>query len=247
MFPVQYVSITGGIGCGKSTVISKLQEALAVQPPQQYNVVFLPEPVEQWQNDNGLDWLREFYENPSRWALPLQMKILQGQIAMHDQMPKFTSDKPLYVITERSPWDGRQIFMELLSRDGVVKTQEKDLYCWYSHHNGWDADFCFFVAPANANQCVQRVAARRRSSENTIDAEYICRIANLYVEQMQQERNVQVLQNTSDTVSDIEERLVPHVLGLLQQNAEQHIESVAQRMEQHQLQHQHTMQQMYIV
>jgi deoxyadenosine/deoxycytidine kinase len=63
----QIISIEGNIGSGKSTLLANLKEALKGNP----SVVFLKEPVDEWetiQDANGCTMLQKFYGNQERYS-----------------------------------------------------------------------------------------------------------------------------------------------------------------------------------
>ena len=58
------VTVSGNIGCGKTSVLTKLQSEFPL-------LAIHPEPVDEWG-----PWLSEFYSNQTKHALGLQVKIL---------------------------------------------------------------------------------------------------------------------------------------------------------------------------
>jgi deoxyguanosine kinase len=66
------VSIEGNIGSGKSTLLAKLREIYE----NDVNVVFLKEPVDEWEkikDENGVSILEKFYEDQNKYSFPFQM------------------------------------------------------------------------------------------------------------------------------------------------------------------------------
>ena len=66
------IYLEGNIGAGKSTLLAALKAR--VQETDCYTI--LTEPVDEWRNVNGADLLRNFYQNPKRWAFLLNAHIL---------------------------------------------------------------------------------------------------------------------------------------------------------------------------
>ena len=106
-------TLTGAIGVGKTSVLAELQQlVLSDNSLKRFVWVFYLEPVEEWQAEG---WLSDYNAEPGRTALGFQMKVLLGQDeAMASwRDTDISSDRPVIVITERSPVDGCQIFMPL--------------------------------------------------------------------------------------------------------------------------------------
>jgi deoxyadenosine/deoxycytidine kinase len=223
-FAVEFVTVTGAIGSGKSTLLSCLQRALAERDASaasaaaDFDVLFAPEPVDQWQDDAGLNWLQSFYAEPTRWALGLQLKILQTQIAMQQGMDRLRRRRPTFVLSERSPWDGAHVFMDLQREDGTITPQEHALYHWYASEFGWRAALCFHVR-ADPATCVARVARRSRASETGVAPHYLHRVCAKYDAQMAHVANVVRLDNDTEDVAHVRRVLVPQVLRALQGRA----------------------------
>ena len=116
-------TLTWAIGVGKTSVLAELQQlVLSDSSLERFTWVFYLEPVEEWQAEG---WLADFNAEPGRTALGFQMKVLLGQDeAMASWLDTDrSSDRPVIVITERSPVDGCQIFMPL----SPTTKREKDL------------------------------------------------------------------------------------------------------------------------
>ena len=66
------VSIEGNIGSGKSTLLAKLRETYA----DDANIVFLKEPVDEWEkitDENGVTILEKFYADQEKYSFAFQM------------------------------------------------------------------------------------------------------------------------------------------------------------------------------
>ena len=66
------VSIEGNIGSGKSTLLSNLREHYK----NSSNVVFLKEPVDEWEkitDENGETILKKFYSDQEKYSFSFQM------------------------------------------------------------------------------------------------------------------------------------------------------------------------------
>jgi deoxyadenosine/deoxycytidine kinase len=66
------ISIEGNIGSGKSTLLSNLKKQFNDDP----NVIFLKEPVDEWEkikDENGVTILEKFYADQVKYSFPFQM------------------------------------------------------------------------------------------------------------------------------------------------------------------------------
>ena len=84
------IIIEGNIGAGKSTVLNILKQNLDI-------FKIIEEPVTKWTNIDGVNLLKNFYQEPKKWAFPLQVWISATMIEAHNEMTK----KPVKVM-ERS-------------------------------------------------------------------------------------------------------------------------------------------------
>lgn len=162
------VTIGGNIGCGKTTVLSKLS---------QERIVF-KEPLEKWGS-----WLDLFYTNPERYAFSFQMKIL------HDFLyftPEQKESSDLFV-TERSPWDSLYVFCKTLKDSKTMTHMEYNLFKEYVDTIGWKPK-TFVYLRTDPETCMQRIRERARECETGVDDKYIRQIHDAY------EKFVKVLQ-----------------------------------------------------
>ncbi len=104
------ISLTGAIGVGKSAVLCQLKDLTSQVSDVAW--VFYTEPVEEWQREG---WLEDFNVEPERNAFGFQMKVLLGQAEAMRRWLALEKElrKPLVVVTERSPVDGAEIFIQL--------------------------------------------------------------------------------------------------------------------------------------
>jgi hypothetical protein len=114
------VVIDGNIGSGKTTQLNLLeQKRWTVQR----------EPIDNWP-------LELFYKDKSRWALLLQMKILQTL------QPVETKDVIIY---ERCLLSTRYVFWEHLLQKKLVRPEENDVYCYQYDKDTWFPDLYIFL------------------------------------------------------------------------------------------------------
>ena len=63
-----HICLLGNIGSGKSSVLKKMHGYR--------NMATRDEPMEKWENYNGGNLLKLFYDNPARWAYVFQTQVL---------------------------------------------------------------------------------------------------------------------------------------------------------------------------
>ena len=63
-----HVFVLGNIGSGKSTILKRLKKCS--------DMVVGDEPMEKWENVNGTNLLKMFYDDKKRWSFAFQTKVL---------------------------------------------------------------------------------------------------------------------------------------------------------------------------
>jgi deoxyadenosine/deoxycytidine kinase len=150
------ISIVGNIGSGKSTLLTKLQS-------DGKSVVF--EPVSQWTA------LSEFYKDQNKWALALQIQILDSFV--NNPCNNYN------VIVERSPWESLNIFAQYLANKNILCEIEMNILKSINQKIGWEPDVYIYVDTC-PKKCMERIKNRGRECEECIDIEYIKELDDLY-------------------------------------------------------------------
>lgn len=138
------VVVDGNIGSGKSTVLEKLSTTHKVYK----------EPIHDWP-------LEDFYRDPSTWALPLQIQILQ------------TMKKPEEAcFHERCLQTSNFVFWKHLVDTHVV-TREKDkiyqdMYKLYE----WKCDVYVYLR-CSPEKCFENIKKRTQAGDTQITLEYL--------------------------------------------------------------------------
>lgn len=167
---MRVIVIEGIIGAGKTTLIEKLAERLRQKG---HKVAIAPEPVNQWREDGALAM---FYSDMERYAYTFQTHVFLTRVQAIRKAVQKTPDADV-LLTERSPYTDRYVFMETLSR--IITEQEMKLYnvwCdfWITTmpegvmDNKWEA---VFVDPP-VNLCSNRMNQRGRKEEDKVSEEY---------------------------------------------------------------------------
>lgn len=167
LFPARpiIVSIDGNIGASKSTVISKLAGTIGSS-----HINYVQEPVEEW-----INLLEKYYEDQSRWCMPLHVKILLSFKKIYDSAPR---DK--ITIIERSAWSCVNIFQNLLFEKGVISPEENELVNNLFTMMPYLVPDMLIYLKCDPDVCAQRILGRGRGCERDIPIEYIHELHQQY-------------------------------------------------------------------
>ena len=113
--------IEGIIGAGKTTFAKLLAEELECK--------WLQEPDE----ENGNPYLSNFYEDPNRWALTMQLHLLNTRFRMHKNAQWTAMQSGKDVVIDRS-YFGDTAFARLQLKNNVMTEDEYNTYT-LSYHN----------------------------------------------------------------------------------------------------------------
>lgn len=147
------ISIEGNIGAGKSTILRELKK-------QGYNVRF--EQIEEWPLD-------DFYKDPKRWAMTLQLAILKT----------LTYPTVDFVIYERSPLSAMYVFWDMLFDKGIVTDVEDQLLWYYVGQKMWTPDVTIYI-DTPVEQCFANVQRRGQVGDESITLDYLKDVEKYY-------------------------------------------------------------------
>jgi len=148
------VVIDGNIGSGKTTQLNLLGKAgWTVQR----------EPIDDWP-------LELFYKDKSRWALLLQLKILQTL------QPVKTRDVIVY---ERCLLSTRHVFWEHLLQKKLVRPEEHDAYSYQYEKDTWFPDVYIFLSKT-PEVAFQHIKKRKQSGDSGVSLDYLKDLDVLY-------------------------------------------------------------------
>ena len=131
------ISIDGNIGSGKTKLIEELKSELK----ENFNIIFLKEPLKDWNNltDNeNNNILNKFYNDKNRWSYTFQnfafltrAKILIN--AMQENKYNYFESQKI-IITERSVESDKNVFVNMLYDEKYITDLEYNLYNkWYDY------------------------------------------------------------------------------------------------------------------
>ena len=166
------VSIEGNIGSGKSTLLASLQQHFA----ENKQVIFLKEPVDEWENikdEEGLNMIEKFYADQKKWSFSFQMMAYISRLALLKQAIKENPPNTI-IITERSIYTDKFVFAKMLFDSGKIDSVNYQIYLRW---------FDTFIDECEINQviyvktdpqiCHNRIYKRSRTGEDNIPVSYL--------------------------------------------------------------------------
>lgn len=163
------LSIEGGLGAGKTTLMNLLRNSFAGDP----RVVFVDEPVEMWER-SGL--LKAQYEEKLNPAV-FQHGALMSRVG--DIIEALRRKGVLLVITERSPFSDCAVFAKAnLSGWDLINYEQTYIALLRALPLALDVNIAWLKADSDV--LVSRVRKRNRDAEASTKTDYINRINDLH-------------------------------------------------------------------
>lgn len=144
-------SIEGNIGAGKSTVLNKLKCPV------------FKERIDEWPLDI-------FYNDQSRWALTLQIRIIQTSIK-----------PPPNGVAERNPMSALNVFWRHMVDNKIVTQLEDDVCRWIYDKFSWEPEFVVYLK-ASPEKCFSNISKRVQAGDSNVTLDYLKDIDRLYDE-----------------------------------------------------------------
>lgn len=162
-----HVCVLGVIGSGKTTFARALQKAIISKYGRCEG---LWEPVE----ENPL--LPLYYKDPHRYALSMQIYMLNRRL----EQQRVAQDLALMGISsvQDSSLFGDSCFVEMLRKDGILTTEEVDVYSQLFANMSRDVMYPSLVVYLNCDPDVAkaRIMKRGRECEKGIPVEYLAKL-----------------------------------------------------------------------
>ena len=171
------VSIEGNIGSGKSTLLSNLRQYYE----NNSNVVFLKEPVDEWEkikDENGETILKKFYADQEKYSFPFQMMAYVSRIkVLRDTLKTIKTDiedKNIIIITERSLYTDKMVFAKMLYDSKKIEHVNYQIYLnWFDTFSDEFPVNKVVYVKTSPDKCYQRIVNRSRTGEENIPLEYL--------------------------------------------------------------------------
>jgi deoxyguanosine kinase len=168
------ISVEGNIGSGKSTLLSLLEEKYK----DNKQIVFLQEPIEDWNTIKGADGktiLQKFYEDIEKYSFTFQFTVLLSFIKVMDDTIK--KHPNAIIITERSLYTNKHVFAKMLFDDKKINEIDYQVYLkWFDYFARLDAENSInkmIYVNTKSTKCLERINKRGRKGEETISIEYL--------------------------------------------------------------------------
>ena len=165
------VVIDGNIGSGKSTQVEKLKDIYSIHR----------EPLHKW--GNLLTW---FYEEPKRWAMTFQMRVIKC-------FNEVTDDLSDVIIVERYPESSRCVFWKVICDDGTITQEEQDIYSDY--YKTFKPDVLIYLR-CPPEKCLERFKKRGQPGDDQITLDYMQKLHDLYETMYEQKKDAYILDGT---------------------------------------------------
>ena len=193
------VSIEGNIGSGKSTLLENLRKYYS----SNVNVIFLREPVDDWEkikDNEGNTMLKKFYSDQEKYSFAFQMmayisrlKILRDTVDKiviernrliqkrnQDMLMNYNEDEnnfeiPKYIIiTERSLYTDKHVFAKMLFDQGKIEDVCYQIYLTWFDEFAKDFPINYSVyVNTEPKKCYDRIHKRAREGEEVIPLGYL--------------------------------------------------------------------------
>ena len=162
-----HVCVLGVIGSGKTTFARALQKALISKYGRCEG---LWEPVE------GNPLLPLYYKDPHRYAFSMQIYMLNRRL----EQQRVAQDLALMGVSsvQDSSLFGDSCFVEMLRKDGILSTEEVDVYSQLFANMSRDVMYPSLVVYLNCDPEIakSRIMKRSRECEKGIPVEYLAKL-----------------------------------------------------------------------
>lgn len=185
------VFVEGNIGAGKSTLLFNLLSMNS-------KIQVFTEPLERWQNCNGVNLFSMYYSNPHKYAFVFQSYVMLTML----QRQKLPYEKPIRLY-ERSMISENVCFLEALYQtEKIDATMLSILQQW---HSFFETQFCpkidlIIYIKTSPTAVYQRIQQRGRSEERHVLFAFINLIHSLYEKWLNEQTRYKVIIIDGDSV-----------------------------------------------
>jgi thymidylate kinase len=192
MSNIIFVTVDGNIGGGKSTLLRNLQKHYGVKYHKDYDVIFLQEPVEKWEqfrDENNVTILEKFYDNQYEFSFSFQIMACISRIkVIRDALKNIklsNSKKNVIVISERSLYTDKMVFAKMLYESGKISYINYQIYL--NLFETFSEDFPIhkvIYVKTSPEHCHCRILKRSRNGESNIPLEYLTTCSDYHEEML---------------------------------------------------------------
>jgi len=160
----KFITISGNIGAGKSSLVQMLSQRLGWEP--------FFEPV------SNNPYLADFYEDMSAWGFHSQVFFLSHRLQVYRKLADCASS----VILDRSLYEDAEIFARNLHINGIMNQRDFDTYdaLYRSLISFLPTPDLMIYLRASISTLVGRIKKRGRDYEQTIKRDYLSQLNQAY-------------------------------------------------------------------
>jgi len=209
MSTYKIVSIEGNIGSGKSTLLENLRKYYS----DNSNVIFLREPVDDWEkikDKDGNTMLKKFYSDQEKYSFAFQMMAYISRLKILRDTVKYILNKQDnqqdIIITERSLYTDKHVFAKMLHDQGNIEDVCYQIYLsWFDEFaNDFPINYSIYVNTDPKN-CYNRIHKRARDGEEVIPLNYLQDCHNYHEEFLNEKTGIKTQKLVLDGNVDIYE------------------------------------------
>ncbi len=167
----QIISVEGNIGSGKSTLLENLKEKYK----NNKNIIFLKEPVDEWENikdKNGNTMIEKFYSDQKKYSFSFQMLAYISRLSLLKDTIKKNPDS--IIISERSLITDKMVFAKMLYESGNIEEVEYQIYLkWFDYFSNDFPILKIIYIKSSPSICSDRINERARLGESEIPLSYL--------------------------------------------------------------------------
>jgi thymidine kinase len=173
----KFVSIEGNIGSGKSTLLENLRKYYN----NNTHVIFLKEPVDEWEkikDSQGNTMLKKFYTDQEKYSFAFQMMAYISRLKiLRDTIKDIVSqniNQQYVIITERSLYTDKHVFAKMLHDQGKIEDVCYQIYLnWFEEFaSDFPINYSVYVK-TDPEKCYERIHKRSRDGEEVIPLAYL--------------------------------------------------------------------------
>lgn len=176
------ISLEGNIGSGKSTLLKFLEEAFS----QNKKIIFLKEPVDEWENiidKEGTTMLEKFYGDQEKYSFPFQMMAYISRLALMKKTME--ENENCIIITERSLSTDKYVFAKMLYESGKIEDVCYKIYkMWFdTFAKDYPVEKMIYIK-TSPETCHERITKRSRTGEEQIPLDYLKKCSEYHEDMM---------------------------------------------------------------